>query len=681
MPQAQGFTQNRPSAAENARNLSSPNSWDDDGQYLPVTRLRQQYTGYLTSKSPEILEQQQARQYFHGAQWSAEEMRVLRRRRQPVITYNYIAENINSTVGLLERYRQDPKAFPRNPRNDEGAEVATQTIRYILDSNDWKTESSEVARTASIDGIGGMGFKLREGDKGDPDIKLEIVYGDDFFYDPRSYRPDFHDARFLGQAKWVDEEECIELFPDLEDVIRSLVNNGSDLTTYSDREFKWVYTTERRVRLVEQWYKHKSKWHWCFYIADTLLDQGVSPFFDDRGKTIPRFIMFSAAVDHDGDRYGFVRNQKGAQDETNQRRSKALFISNSRRIIADKGAVDDVEKARAEWARPDGFIEKNPKLDIKLDDTQADLAGQMQFLADAKNELAKFSPQIAPNGELPKNVSGRAINLMQQAGTAKLGPFILAYRGWKLRIYQAVWNCAQRYWTAERWIRVTDDQDMAHFIQLNGLDLDQWGRPQLVNYLGALNVDIILDEGPDAVNMQSDTWDQVQAAMQGGTQFPPAVVIQLMNIPHSTKKQIMQMMQQPPDPVEQAAKLKAVQRIDAEIAEKNAGSFQRIATGTKYLVQAGLDAAQSENIGLQQFRTDQSNDAFKAPPQPATGPVQQAPPQVPQADHQQLPLAFAKGLAGGQQPSVPGAQLARDGNHYVRDPGRPGKFMMVVHHA
>jgi hypothetical protein len=58
-----------------------------------------------------------------------------------------------------------------------------------------------------------MGFKLREGDKGDPDIKLEIVYGDDFFYDPRSYRPDFHDARYLGMAKWVDEEECIELFP------------------------------------------------------------------------------------------------------------------------------------------------------------------------------------------------------------------------------------------------------------------------------------------------------------------------------------------------------------------------------------------------------------------------------------------------------------------------------------
>ena len=174
MAAAQGFIQNqRSDVAENARNLTSPNSDGEAESFLPVTRLRQQYTGYLTSKAPEIQEQQQSRQYYHGACWSAEEMRILRKRRQPIITYNYINKNISATVGILERYRQDPKAFPRNPRTDEGAEVATQTIRYILDSNDWKTESSEVARTAAIDGIGGMGFKLRQGDKGDPDIKLD----------------------------------------------------------------------------------------------------------------------------------------------------------------------------------------------------------------------------------------------------------------------------------------------------------------------------------------------------------------------------------------------------------------------------------------------------------------------------------------------------------------------------
>jgi hypothetical protein len=34
-----------------------------------------------------------------------------------------------------------------------------------------------------------------------------------------------------------------------------------------------------------------------------------------------------------------------------------------------------------------------------------------------------------------------------------------------------------------------------------------------------------------------------------------------------------------------------------------------------------------------------------------------------------------------QRPSVPGARKAKDGHHYVSDPKRPGKFLMVVHHG
>jgi hypothetical protein len=48
---------------------------------------------------------------------------------------------------------------------------------------------------------------------------------------------------------------------------------------------------------------------------------------------MPRFVMWRGAVDHDGDSYGFFRNLKSLQDEKNQRRSRALFISNSRRLI------------------------------------------------------------------------------------------------------------------------------------------------------------------------------------------------------------------------------------------------------------------------------------------------------------------------------------------------------------
>ncbi|HEY6753706.1 MAG TPA: hypothetical protein VI077_03190 [Pseudolabrys sp.] len=48
---------------------------------------------------------------------------------------------------------------------------------------------------------------------------------------------------------------------------------------------------------------------WTLYIGNTVMLQGISPFHDEKGHTFPRFLMFSANVDHDGDRYGFVRNR------------------------------------------------------------------------------------------------------------------------------------------------------------------------------------------------------------------------------------------------------------------------------------------------------------------------------------------------------------------------------------
>src|SRR6185503_16955430 len=117
-----------------------------------------------------------------------------------------------------------------------------------------------------------------------------------------------------------------------------------------------VNTSLKRLRLVDHWDICKGKWCWTLYIGNTIMMQGVSPFHDNKGKTFPRFLMFSANVDHDGDRYGFIRNLKSAQDEINMRRSKALHLLNTRRMIIDKGALDDIEVTRREAAKSDGII-------------------------------------------------------------------------------------------------------------------------------------------------------------------------------------------------------------------------------------------------------------------------------------------------------------------------------------
>ena len=190
----------------------------------------------------------------------------------------------------------------------------------------------------------------------------------------------------MGIAKWLDVEAAVELFPEHEEELRTLmVETGFDLTTHADREYKWIYVNEKRLRLVEHWYRHRNQWYWAFYCSMILLDQGVSPFLDERGNSTHRYEMFSAAVDHDGDRYGLTRNFKGPQDEMNQRRSKALFMSNVTALKIQKGAVDDVETARRERARPDGVIEYNPGFNPPEDiEDNQDLQAHLLLMQDAQ---------------------------------------------------------------------------------------------------------------------------------------------------------------------------------------------------------------------------------------------------------------------------------------------------------
>src|SRR3954462_8147977 len=212
-----------------------------DEDYHDVTRLRRQWNDWASSKDAEGREMVESRHYYHGDQWTDKEIAALRRRKQPVVTSNRIVRKIDAVVGLVERLRQDPKAYARTPKHDEGAELATATLRFVLDNNDWKSKSSRIARAGGIDGISGIEYDLVPGDEGDPSLEMHIAYGNGFFYDPRSYDEGFTEARFLGVAKWVDLDAAKDLVPDKASDLDDLMDAGSDMTTAVDfdRERNW----------------------------------------------------------------------------------------------------------------------------------------------------------------------------------------------------------------------------------------------------------------------------------------------------------------------------------------------------------------------------------------------------------------------------------------------------------
>jgi hypothetical protein len=214
---------------------------------------------------------------------------------------------------------------------------------------------------------------------------------------------------------------------------------------------------------------------------------------------------------------------------------------------------------------------------VKLDDQSFDFAGLHKLLELNIQEMENFGPNHALVGEggVEKN-SGRAIALLQQAGMAELGPYILAYKGWKIRVYRAIWNAVQQHWKSERWVRVTDNQNLAQYIQINGLQIGPDGKPGLVNAVGSLDVDIILDEGPDHVNAMADMHETLQNILPA---IAPVLspmkasmivdtLIETSPLPADVKKKFADMAQQeaqqPPQPDPAIAAHQAKTQIDLQ---------------------------------------------------------------------------------------------------------------------
>src|SRR6516164_937196 len=286
-----------------ARSSNLYDGWDANGNQWPTTvRRRREFENYAFAKGREIDEQRMSWRYYHVDQWTIEQLRVLRRRQQPAITFDRTGRKIDSLAGTIRRLRTDPKVYPNTPNGEQGAEVATQVIRTICDASLQEDLEVECCKDALIHGIGVSELVLRKGDKQDPDLKFNYVDPRTFFYDPRSTKDDFSDAKFHGVYKWADADELEAAFPGAEDLIRQSTNNdGGYWTAFdADREPMWI-DIYHRVRLIDHWYREGNVWKWSLHTGIVELMKGDSPFHDHLGRSISKFHAFAAYIDIHGD--------------------------------------------------------------------------------------------------------------------------------------------------------------------------------------------------------------------------------------------------------------------------------------------------------------------------------------------------------------------------------------------
>lgn len=491
---------------------------------------------------------QKCRNYYDGYQWTADEQEKLRARKQPCITNNRIKPKVQFLRGMEIQTRTDPKAYPRNPEDDQSAEVSTDALRYIADNNRSDQKFSRGFQYYLVEGteaheiivdFNGEGF----------DIVHNVVPWDRTWWDPHSREEDFSDARWKGTLQWMDKAEVLEKFPNAPETVLVVDSDGTGSgnayeDTHEDRPAFWVDNKRQRIRVFFAYYLKNAVWNYAIFTKSGFLQEPKpSPYLDEHGKPEPQFEFQSAFVDIDGERYGEVASYLDLQDEVNKRRSKALHLISVRQTFGTKGATGgDTQSIKNELAKPDGhaeFITGEFGKDFGVLPTGDMAAGQFSLLQESKQEIDAAGPNAALAGTEQRLLSGRAVQSLQQGGSVEIGPLFDGHRYLKNRVYRMFFNRIKQFWNEPKWIRVTDNEENLKFTGINrpiklGDDIrerfEEEGIQALTpeeivmvetndprlnevirvdNPTNELDVDIVLDEMLDTVTIQQEQFEEL----------------------------------------------------------------------------------------------------------------------------------------------------------------------------
>ena len=525
---------------------------------------------------------------YDNLQWLAEHAAEVKDRGQVPLVYNEVSPMVDWILGTERRNRVDWNVLPRAEDDVKAADLKKQVLKYVSDINRVVFNRSR----AFGDSIkGGIGY-LDDGVTDDPEHDILYSKYEDWrrnLHDSAAYEMGQEDGRYHFRWRWVDEDVAVMMFPDREDVIRRAVIDSNLGSTTEDDEELWQQTTDegsqltgrsgtynpmasqmeadavrRRVKLIECQFRMPVRRR---YVASGPM-KGAPFREDDRalidalnlrgGSIIDRIVMrvhvavftesallslgesiyrhnqFSVTPiwcyrrNRDRMPYGVIRRVRDIQMDLNKRASKALWLLSTNQVIADKGAVDDLDAAAEEAAMPDGRIEVKPgaRFDIRRDTDAA--TGQIQIMAMDAQAIQKSAGVTQENlGRQTNAVSGKAIEARQnQGGVVVTEPFDNLRLATQIQ-GQKMLSLVEQWYTEAKVMRITGARGKIEWVRINTPEEQPDGSVRWLNDITSSMADFIVAEQDYNGSLRQSMFDALTSL---GQRLPPEVGLKLLTI-------------------------------------------------------------------------------------------------------------------------------------------------------
>jgi hypothetical protein len=469
--------------------------------------------------------------FYDGIQLEPEDLHILNDRNQPPMVFNVIKNTINWMLGTERTSRIDSRVLPRKKSGSESAKTKTKLMKYTSDASRGEYEKSQAFESSIKAGVGWLENGVRGND--DEPIFIRQERWRNVWYDHLGLSLDGSDWRFQIREKWVDLDIAIGMFPEREDRLKVVAEGVNSLYPYLpddsvitdvasefdlesdlDALFGGQYDGAReRLKLIEMWYRVPDNvkilkmqdedtpygsLHGAIFrptLADhqylvrggyfsltdariltvrqaiwaggTYLQDDLTPYNHNRFPLTP---MFCYRRQRDNMPYGVIRDLRDPQSDLNKRRSRALVLLTSNRVIAEEGAVNDKKEAFEEVNRPDGWVEiKAGKMDkFKIQEEQALANSHVEMARDDERFIESISGVTPENkGTLKRDLSGKAIqNIQEQGHTTSAVPFDNYYLALQLEGETRL-SLIEQFYDEEKEYRITGNENKDDFIKIN----------------------------------------------------------------------------------------------------------------------------------------------------------------------------------------------------------------------
>lgn len=565
-----------------------------------VTRLHQYFLTAIDHPVWQAWRQNASKDYAfrEGDQWTPAELKELAERGQPPTVQNEVKPIIDRVQGQFLMTRQTTTFIGRNsPQDDPQANLQADLLRFTDQKTGYEFHEAQVSMDGLTGGFGVLECGWRYDETGYKCIFQRAENPFHMFPDPFSIEYDWSDAKYIQRAKWLDLEDAIALWPEKERELRAFLHGhefelhehlGVDPRMINESNALYLDRARKRIRPAETWYKRKVRRFvvltkdgsvsvtsplpqadldkvmrklpkgayvtepvyvdqlWLgVHLGALLIHHDKSPYQHSKFPFVPLF----ADRKRNGEPFGLARNIVPINEAINKRKSKSLNMLTNRRIIAERGALDDPSKASIENAKADGYIEVEPGAlsqgKVLFPDNQDIGMPQVSLLQDDKASMPRVSGISDESMGMRTEVrSGAGIARKQAMTNLITNPIVQNLRRFRYERTKLIYELMKEVYTEEMAFQVTDDPQSVRVIQLTKSD---------INAIKERTYDLVITDTPDYNTVREQELEMVMQALPQIATYGPAwgkFLLELTNLRNKKGLQQMldQMSQAPPTP-------------------------------------------------------------------------------------------------------------------------------------